>query len=67
MADPRVGSTADYQAAIRDADLSGVGLDGAEKVRFNEIQQELAECSTQFSNHVLDATAAFNLVLDHRR
>ncbi|MDA0866731.1 MAG: M3 family metallopeptidase [Cyanobacteria bacterium] len=50
-------------AAIRDADLAGVGLDGADKVRFNEIQQELAECSTQFSNHVLDATAAFNLVL----
>ena len=51
------------EAAIRDADLSGVGLDGDKKVRFNEIQQALAERSTQFSNHVLDATAAFELTL----
>jgi oligopeptidase A len=50
-------------AAIRDADLAGVGLEGAEKIRFNEIQQALAECATQFSNHVLDATAAFSLAL----
>ena len=38
--------------------------EGEEKERFNAIQQELAELSTQFSNHVLDATKAFSLTLD---
>ena len=50
-------------AAVRDAELSGVGLDGEAKDQFNQIQQQLAELSTQFSNHVLDATKAFSLVL----
>lgn len=51
------------EAAIRDAELSGVGLEGETKERFNQIQQELAELSTKFSNHVLDATKAFQLTL----
>ncbi len=51
------------EAAIRDAELSGVGLQGEAKERFNAIQMELAELSTKFSNHVLDATKAFNLTL----
>lgn len=51
------------EAAIRDAELSGVGLEGAAKEQFNQIQQELAELSTKFSNHVLDATKAFRLTL----
>ncbi|MEM9806741.1 MAG: M3 family metallopeptidase [Cyanobacteria bacterium P01_D01_bin.56] len=51
------------EAAIRDAELSGVGLEGDAKVQFNQIQQQLAELSTQFSNHVLDATKAFSLTL----
>jgi oligopeptidase A len=50
-------------ALIRDADLAGVGLEGEQRQRFNVIQQELAELSTQFSNHVLDATKAFALTL----
>lgn len=50
-------------SAIRDAELSGVGLEGAAKEQFNQIQQELADLSTKFSNHVLDATKAFALVL----
>ena len=33
------------------------------KEKFNRIQQSLAELSTQFSNHVLDATKAFSLTL----
>ena len=49
---------------IRDAELAGVGLQGQERERFNEIQQELARLSTAFSNHVLDATKAFVLTLD---
>ena len=51
------------EAAIRDAELSGVGLEGEAKEQFNQIQQQLAELSTQFSNHVLDATKAFSLTL----
>ena len=51
------------EAAIRDAELSGVGLEGEAKEKFNAIQMELAELSTNFSNHVLDATKAFSLTL----
>ncbi|MFM6190051.1 M3 family metallopeptidase [Planktothrix sp.] len=51
------------ETAIRDAELSGVGLQGEERDQFNAIQLELAELSTQFSNHVLDATKAFSLTL----
>ncbi|PSN17791.1 peptidase M3, partial [filamentous cyanobacterium CCP5] len=51
------------ESAIREAELSGVGLEGEAKERFNQIQQELAELSTQFSNNVLDATKAFGLKL----
>jgi len=50
-------------AAIRGAELSGVALEGAAKARFNEIQMELAELSTTFSNNVLDATKAYELIL----
>jgi oligopeptidase A len=49
--------------ALRDAELSGVGLEGEDRDRFNTIQLELAELSTKFSNHVLDATKAFSLTL----
>ena len=51
------------EATLRDATLSGVGLAGETKAQFNDIQQAMAELSTQFSNHVLDATKAFSLTL----
>ena len=51
------------QSSLQDAELSGVGLEGEAKERFNAIQLELADLSTQFSNHVLDATKAFKLKL----
>ncbi|MEB3281734.1 MAG: M3 family metallopeptidase [Lyngbya sp.] len=51
------------EAAIRDAELSGVGFEGEKRDRFNAIELELAELSTKFSNHVLDATKAFSLTL----
>ena len=59
------------EAAIRDAELSGVGLEGekrdsealSKKECFNAIQLELAEISTKFSNNVLDATKAFSMTL----
>jgi oligopeptidase A len=54
------------EAAIKNAELSGVGLEGEKRNRFNEIQMELAELSTKFSNHVLDATKAFSLKLSSK-
>jgi oligopeptidase A len=51
------------EASIQSAELSGVGLEGETKERFNQIQLELAEISTKFSNNVLDATKAFKLKL----
>jgi oligopeptidase A len=51
------------EASIREAELSGVGLEGAKKERFNQIQQSLAELTTKFGNNVLDATKAFSLTL----
>ena len=51
------------ESALREAELSGVGLEGDRRDRFNQLQQALAELSTQFSNNVLDATKAFSLQL----
>ncbi|MBW1883577.1 MAG: M3 family metallopeptidase [Deltaproteobacteria bacterium] len=54
------------ESLLRDARHAGVGLAGAARERFNAIQTELAELATDFSNHVLDATKEFSLVL-HRQ
>ncbi len=51
------------ESSLREFELSGVGLVGETKERFNQIQLELAELSTKFSNNVLDATKAFKLKL----
>ncbi|MBO1059094.1 MAG: M3 family peptidase, partial [Dolichospermum sp. JUN01] len=51
------------EAAIRDAEFAGVGLEGKDRERFNAIQMELAELATRFANHVLDATKSFILIL----
>ena len=45
--------------AVRNAELSGVGLEGAARQRFNAIEQELAQLGTDFANAVIDATKAF--------
>ena len=44
---------------VRDAELSGVALDDGRKRRFAEISSRLAKLSSDFSNAVIDATAAF--------
>lgn len=44
--------------------LGGVGLEGEDKERFNEMKLKLADLSTKFSNNVLDATKAFSLTVD---
>ncbi|MCX7890756.1 MAG: M3 family metallopeptidase [Burkholderiales bacterium] len=46
---------------IRDFRLSGAELPAAEKKRFAEIMEALAKLSTDFSEHLLDATNAFAL------
>ncbi|MGE3317088.1 MAG: M3 family metallopeptidase [Planctomycetaceae bacterium] len=51
---------------ILDAELAGIALDEKKREHFNEISRELSQLSTDFSNHVLDATKAFELVLDNQ-
>lgn len=45
--------------ALRDFKLSGVALEGAAKSRYAEISARLSQLSSDFSNHVLDATQAY--------
>ena len=45
------------------SDGGGVALEGEAKEQYNANQVRLSELSTQFSNNVLDATKAFELVL----
>ncbi|PBJ83939.1 oligopeptidase A [Lysobacteraceae bacterium NML93-0399] len=50
--------------ALRDFRLGGAALDDAKRARFAEIQQALAKASSEFSEHVLDATDAFALYVE---
>ena len=55
---------------IQSAEQSGISLTGKDRERFNEIEQELTQLSTDFSNNLLDATRAFiwiSLILPTRR
>ncbi|TCB48615.1 M3 family peptidase [Acinetobacter sp. ANC 4779] len=45
--------------ALRDFKLSGVALEGEAKTRYAEISARLSQLSSDFSNHVLDATQAY--------
>lgn len=47
--------------SLRSMQLGGVGLEGEEKDKFNEIKLRLAELSTSFTNNVMDATKSFKL------
>jgi oligopeptidase A len=51
---------------LRDFRLSGAELAPAEKVRFLEIQEELARLGSKFQDNVLDATNAFGLYVTER-
>ncbi|MFB9137350.1 oligopeptidase A [Vibrio olivae] len=42
--------------ALRDFELSGIGLPKDEQVRYGEISKRMSELGSQFSNNVLDAT-----------
>jgi oligopeptidase A len=48
---------------LRDFKLGGAELDAAGKTRFKALQEELADLSTQFDEHVLDATNAWALTI----
>ena len=50
-------------ASLRSMRLGGVALEGEAKEQYNANQVRLSELSTAFSNNVLDATKAFELVL----
>jgi oligopeptidase A len=50
-------------AELRDMQLRGVGLDGAEQEAFNAATAELARLASDFGNHVLDATNTWSLTL----
>ncbi|BDU35610.1 hypothetical protein TUMSATVNIG2_00790 [Vibrio nigripulchritudo] len=42
--------------ALRDFDLSGIGLPADQQHRYGEISKRMSELSSQFSNNVLDST-----------
>ena len=48
---------------LLEAELAGIALEDEQQERFNEISKELSQLSTEFSNHVLDATKAYSLDL----
>ena len=48
---------------IRAAKHAGVGLRGEARERFNAIAKELSQLQTDFSNHLLDATKAFEFII----
>jgi oligopeptidase A len=48
---------------LRDFKLGGADLRGPQKTRYAAIQERLAELSRQFSEHVLDATDGYSLVV----
>ncbi len=48
---------------LRDMELSGIGLTGDERERFNTISQRLSKLSSDYSNHVLDSTKAYSLII----
>ena len=49
---------------IRDFRLGGADLPPAQKARLKAVEEELAELSAHFDDHVLDATNAYGLYLD---
>lgn len=52
------------ESSIRAARLAGVGLPPEQRDTFNANRREMAKASTQFQNHLLDATKSFALDLN---
>lgn len=49
--------------ALRDFELSGIGLPAAEQKRYGEIAARLSELGSTFSNNVLDATMGWSKLI----
>lgn len=49
--------------ALRDFELSGIGLSEDKQKRYGEIVAKLSELSSNYSNNVLDATMAFSKLI----
>ena len=54
------------EGRLLDAELAGIGLNGEARERFNGLKTELSRMGTEFSNHVLDATKAWALVVNNK-
>ncbi|MCB9229514.1 MAG: M3 family metallopeptidase [Deltaproteobacteria bacterium] len=48
---------------LQNARLSGIELPAEKRKRFNEISTKLTQLSTDFSNHLLDATKEYSMIL----
>ncbi len=46
--------------SLRDFELSGIGLNDADKLRYGELAKRMSELTSGFSNQVLDATQAWS-------
>ena len=53
--------------ALRDFRLGGAELPADRKLRYAEIQEELARTAAKFSENLLDATKAYSIVVDEKR
>ena len=49
---------------LHEAEDAGVALGGADRERFNAIEQELSALKTKFSNNLLDSTKAFSMTVE---
>ncbi len=49
--------------SLRDFELSGIGLNDEQKVRYGEIVKRLSELTSGFSNQLLDATQAWTKLI----
>jgi oligopeptidase A len=53
------------ELALRDFRLSGVELQGAQRARYTEVSDQLANASQKFSENVLDAQDQWSLLVDN--
>jgi oligopeptidase A len=51
------------EQSLRDFELSGIGLDDEQKVRYGEIVKRLSELTSLYSNQLLDATQAWHKLI----
>jgi len=51
------------EQSLRDFELSGIGLDDKQKVRYGEMVKRLSELTSNFSNQLLDATEAWTKLI----